>query len=495
MTGNFNSRPFILIIGGLIYIALALFGFRALLGGDIIRFGFILCLPLVLVFNSLRRYWAAFLLGSLSLWTLGSFQMPVIGSLGLSGVMLLLVAGFLVLDVAMRKPRIFIYWRGYYTLFVLSVALIAARVIYDRPGMANLGSEQGGLNVAVNYIMSFAGFGLGYFAALYQKSWKATFRLLVLSSIVFYLIGDIWLSRGVVSDGSGEMSVYGLSYTRSLYFLFTALIILSLRAKTFRLFGPVAFAVVIALLLVLGGISAVRSTVFQTGAMIATAGLLYRRFATGMLIYVGLAVAALGSIVAVIPYDDLPSNIKRPLSVFLMDKNDTSAAYGAKDEFRENLWNYATKQITLNPIFGRGWAFDLSDLLTSMNMDNVTPEEGQLVMTGSFHNSFLTIAVNSGVPTAAICVLAFLSGGFSLFRYARKETDPELKESIAFMLIYCSSIIIMAYLNGSTYEIRGLAVALGIASAFRDVAERKRADQRRAAAVPSVEGGALPQQA
>jgi len=474
-----NTRPIILFVGGLIYIVAALFGFRALLGGDVIKFGFVLCLPLVLLFNNLRRYWAAFLLGSMALWTLGSFRMPVIGSLGLGGLILILIAGFIVLDVAMRKPRIFLRWRGYYALFAMALVFVTARVIYDRPGMANLGSEQGGLNVSVNYIMSFMSFGVAYYAALYQKSWKSTWWILILCSICFYLLGDILLSRGIVSDPNGDAGVYGLSYTRSLYFLFTALIIWSLRARTERLFGPVAYAVVIAVLLLLGGISAVRSTAFQTGAMIATAGLLYRRFLTGMLVYFGLGVAALGGIIAFIPYDDLPSNIKRPLSVFLMDKNDTSVAYGAKDEFRDALWEYAKKQIIENPFLGRGWGFDVSDLLTSMNMDSVSTEDGQLVLTGSFHNSFVTLAANNGIPTAIICFLAFVVAGFSLFRYALKERDPVLKESIAFMLVYCSTMAIMAWLNGGSQEIRGMAIALGIASAYRDKRELQLAEEKK----------------
>jgi len=469
-----NTRPIVLFVGGLIYIALALFGFRALLGGDIIKFGFILCLPLVLLFNSLRGYWAAFLLGTMAFWTMGNFKLPIIGSLGLNGVILVLIAGFLVLDVAMRKRRIFIRWRGYYTLFAIALALVAARVIYDRPGMANLGSEQGGLNAAVNYIMAFLGFGVAYYAALYQKSWKTTFWMLVLCSIGFYLLGDIWLSRGVYSDPNGDAEVYGLSYTRSLYFLFTALIIWSLRARTVRLFGPVAYAVVIAILLLLGGISSVRSTVFQTGAMVAIAGLLYRRFFTGMLVYVGLGAAALAGIIAVIPYDDLPSNIKRPLSVFLMDKNDTTVAYGAKDEFRDALWEYAKKEIADNPVFGRGWGFNLTEMLSAMNMDSGGVENGQLVLGGSFHNAFVSIAVNNGIPTSLICMLAFLAAGLSLFKYAKKESNPEVKESIAYMLVYCASMAVMVWVNGGSPELKAVAIALGIASAYRDKAESQR---------------------
>lgn len=472
-----NTRPIILFVGGLAYVALALFGFRALLGGDIVRFAVVLCLPLVLVFNGLRQYWAGFLLGSLSLWTMGAFRLPLLGSLGLGGIILVLITGFLVLDVAMRKRRIFIYWRGYYTLFVLATVFIAARVIYDRPGMVNLGSEQGGLNVAANYILSFFAFGIAYYAALYQKSWKATLRILILSSVAFYLLGDIWLSRGVATDDYGDVGVYGLSYTRSLYFLFTALVIWSLRQRTLRMFGVAAFAVVIAVLLVLGGISSVRSTFFQTGAMVAVAGLLYRKFLTGMFVFFGLSVLALGGIIAVIPYDELPANIKRPLSVFLMDKNDTTAAYGAKDEFRDRLWEYAKTKIAENPIFGRGWAFDLTDLLTSMNMDSVSPEEGQLVMTGSFHNSFVSIAVNNGVPTSLVCMIAFLAAGGSLYRYAKKESNPELKESISFLLVYCASMAVMVWVNGGAMEPRALAMALGVASAYRDKAESQKAQK------------------
>lgn len=489
MTGNFNSRPIVLFVGGLLYVVLALFGFRALLGGDIIRFGLVLCLPLLLVFNAMRRYWAGILLGSLSLWTLGAIQLPVIGSLGLSGLLEVIILGFIFLDIAMRKPKIFIYWRGYYTLFALASILILARVIYDRPGMVNFGSGQGGLNIATGYILAFLGFGIGYYVGLFDKSWKTTFRILIAFSILCYIVGDLLLMRGM-SDAAdvAAMGAYGLSYTRSLYFLFAAAIILSLRKKSQRAFGEVAFVGVVAILLLLAGISSVRSTIIQTGAMVVVAGCLYKKLAVGLGAYLVLGIGAIAILITTIPYQDLPDNIRRPLSMFVNGGNDSARGYGAKDEFREALQEYAAQRLAENPMLGRGWAFKADDLLSAMNLLQGGEENGQLVLTGSFHNSFLTTAVNNGIPTAVICFLAFAVAGWSLLRFARRESDPVTKESISFLLIYCSSMMVMAWLNGGSNELRALAMSLGVASAYRDKRVRQVLEEKKSNRNEVVQG-------
>lgn len=473
MSSNFNTRPLILFTGAGIYIALTLFGFRALLGGDIIKFAFVLCMPLVLMFGTMRQFWPGVLLGCLSLWTLGNFKLPFMGSIGVGGLVELLILGFLILDIAMRKTQVFIRWRGYYSLFLISMVLIAARILYDRPGMANLGSEVGGLASAMNYLLAFVAFGVAYYAAQFQKSWSFTFKVLILCSIGAYLFGDIWLRRGVYGSNSTEDgNLYGLSYTRSLYLLFTGMMVVSLSPRALRNFSSVAFAVVIVVLLGLAGVSSVRSTIFQTGAMAAMAGLIYRRFLTGMGVYFFAGTAAILFIISSVPFYQLPENIRRPLTMFYMEKHDETKGYGLKDEFRDALRRYAEDQIRKSPVVGKGWGFDLNELLKEMTQTRESIEGGQLSMTGSFHNAFLTLAVNNGIPTAFICLSAFGFAGLSLLRYAKTETDPILKQSIAFMLVYASSMAVMSWVNGGSGELRCLAVALGLASAFRDMAER-----------------------
>lgn len=474
MASNFNTRPLILFTGAAIYIGLTLIGFRALLGGDIIKFGLILCLPLVLIFGTMRQFWPGVLLGCLSLWTLGNFKLPFLGSIGLGGLVELLIAGFLILDVAMRKNKIFIRWRGYYTLFLISTVMIAVRVLYDRPGMANLGAEQGGLAIAMNYLMAFASFGVAYYAAQFQTSWSFTFKLLMVCSIGAYLVGDIWLARGVYGEGMNQVAnMYGLTYTRSLYLLFTGMLVVSLSPRAVRNFSSVAFALVIIVLLGLAGVSTVRSTIFQTGAMVAMAGVIYRRFLTGMGVYLFAGTAAICLIISSVPLYQLPENIRRPLTMFYMEKHDETKGYGINDEFRDALRRYAENEIRKSPFVGKGWGFDLNELLKEMAQTTEKIEGGQLSMTGSFHNAFLTIAVNSGVPTVLLCMSAFGFATLSLVRYAISETDIKTKQSVSFMLIYISTMAIMAWVNGGSSELRCMAVALGLASAYRDMRQRE----------------------
>lgn len=477
MASHFNSRPLVLISGTVVYIALTLFALRAILGGDMVKFAFVLFMPLVLMFGSMRQFWAGTFLGCLSLWTLGNFKFPLFGSIGVGGMIQLLIMGFLLLDIAMRKSQIFYRWRGYYALFVITAVLMGARILYDRPGMANLGSDQGGLASAMNYLFAVIAFGVAYYTARFQTTWKFTFRLLMLWSIGAYLLGDILLSRGVYGQNlESTAQLYGLTYTRSLYLLFTGLMILSLSPKALQKYSSVAFAFVILLLLAFAGMSSVRSTIFQTGAMVAMAGLLFNRFITGIGVFLFAGTVALVTLVSSVPYHQLPENVRRPISVFYTEGRDDTKGYGTKDEFRDALNRQARKQIENNPIFGKGWGFDLSEVLSEMSQEVASADGGSLAMTASFHNAFLTVAVNNGLPTALILLLALGSAGLSLFKFARKETDFATKQAISFMLVYCSSMGVMIWVNGGSSELRCLAVALGLASAYRDIREKELKD-------------------
>jgi len=149
------------------------------------------------------------------------------------------------------------------------------------------------------------------------------------------------------------------------------------------------------------------------------------------------------------------------------------AGYGTTDDFRTVLTNYAYSQIKQSPFVGNGWSFDVGQMTSAIS--SVGSLEGStLTMTSSYHNNFLNLAVANGVLLPVVYLAGVFFSVISLTKFARKEKDDDIKYQVSFFLVYSSSMIVMFFVNGSTYELFALSAALGAASAFRDIAESNR---------------------
>ncbi len=497
MSSNFNSRPLILFAGGAIYIVLTLMLFRALLGGDIMRSAALMGLAVALLFNAYRKYWIGILLGSLTLYG-GAMEIPFLMGVPPYVAIMAIIAGYFVLDYAMKKRAPLLRWRGIYTLFLFVAFALTVRVVYDRPGGAVFGAGTGGVRKAFEYLFSVYAFFIAYWATAQAGSWKTNQRIiLVISFASFALVHVIFRYL----TGSFAESVYGLSFNWALYPIYGGVIVGSLSPTSRRLFSDIAFFVVTVFVLAMGAISQTRAAIVQVPLMVLMAAFIYRRIPTAVITIALAGTVGLGALLSTVPYYKLPDNVRRPISV-LMGSKETEASYGTKDEWREGLQRFAWKKIEKSPLVGNGWNFDVGELISAMSFgaqasaSQYSSSGGQLDMTGSFHNVFLTIAANNGVPTAAAQVAAIAFSMLLLAFYARGLNDCSLKSALAFLLVFDASVFTMYFVNGGAWDSFALSATLGTAFALRDVAERQDSDpqhspSQNASTAPSVAPAAV----
>jgi hypothetical protein len=491
MAGNFNSRPFVLIGGGIAYIIFTMMVFRSLMGGDMMKFMLLMGIAGIFLFNGFRRYWIAFLLGALAIYSQGGMGLPFFRTIPAQIMVAAVIMGYFVMDFSLKKKSPVLRWRGYYTLFLLAAAFLTARILYDRPGGANLGSGSGGLKRALEYLFAFYAFFVAYWAVLQSGAWKINIRLIAFFAISAYLVFEVAFIRFSLA-ARGEESVYGLSFARALYWIFALLMLAALSPGARRLFSDASFVVVSTAIMGLALISQMRASIVQACCLVMAGSVLYRRLTVGISTILLIGGTGVVFILAAFEYGNLPENIKRPISVFLGEKaSDYEAAHGTRDEWRGELNRHAWQTIQENPLFGRGWTFNVEDLLSSMNVQGMTSllNSGQLQTTASYHNAFLNIAVNNGMPTAIIFLTAVIVAGLSLTKWSIRQQNHAIKAPVNLMLLFASLVFFMFFVNGGPWETFCLAAAMGAASAVRDQAEAKELSE---VPVDTIQAGAPP---
>ncbi len=476
MSSEFNSRPLILIAGSAIYVVFTLVAFRALLNGDFIRFAMLAGIGGALLFNAFRKYWIGILLGVLATYS-GGIGVPFLATMPPYFLITGVIAAYFSIEFAINKRPPMLRWRGVYAVFLLVALAITARVAYDRPGAANLGSGEGGLKKALEFIMAGYVFFVAYWATTRASSWKINLGIILVISGLCFLLVQVAFRYAI---GGYADSVYGISFNWSLYPIYAALIVLSLSAGFRRLFSAVGFFLVSGFVLCMGAISQTRGAVLQVPLMIMSAAFIYRRTPLAAFTLITVGVVGFGALLTVVPYNRLPDNVRRPLSVFMGDAASESS-YGTKDEWREGLHRYAWQKISANPLVGTGWKFDVGELVSAMSFGALAEAAqygsggGQLDMTGAFHNVFLQLAANNGLPVAVAAVAAIVIGMISLTLYGRRQTSEEKKAPIAFLVSYSSCVVIMYFFNGGSWDAFAISAALGTGFALRDMSEAKEA--------------------
>ena len=205
MSSNFNSRPLILFAGGAIYIIFTLMVFRALMGGELLKSFGLIGLAGVGIFSVIRKSWLGIMLGSLGIYSQGGTALPFLSTVPAQIAVAAIITGYGVLDYAMKKQPPMLRWRTAYTLFLLAAIMVTARVIYDKPGGANIGSGVGGLKSALQYLAGFYAFFIAYWAATQAGHWKTTVRWILLMSIVGWGVNELFRYIGPVRK-QGEFS-------------------------------------------------------------------------------------------------------------------------------------------------------------------------------------------------------------------------------------------------------------------------------------------------
>lgn len=457
---------------GGVYLVLSYFLLMFLLRGgglNLIKAAAII-MPFVLLWlNTIRAYWVGLFFGFFAFWVT-KIPIPLIDAFSFYGLLVLCFVGFLLLDFAMKRERIFLHWQPAYKLMICYAVLITARMLLDPPSSARMGSG-GGLSIALPYLLGGWAFPLLYWTSGFVKDWKKTLRLIMVISLIAYFWLEVYLRfRGVsVHDTGGH--VYALSFNRELYFIFCLVLTWAGSKGSSGMGSSKAFIWTTLGLLVLSVVSMVRSAPFQALAIIWSVAFVYKRLARTMGITLLVGLLGIGALLAVVPFDQLPHNIQRSVSVLLpgMSKTSGYGELGFESGFRDRLREYALDEIKDNPVAGAGWAFKRQAILEAVSINNFEEARwAKLAMTGSYHNSLLTMAGKNGIVTAVLflCGVVFLSWKFGW--WLRERSFGKSKFIGCIFFAYIVNLMLMMQVNGGPYEPFGVMAALGVLAYLHD---------------------------
>jgi len=209
-------------------------------------------------------------------------------------------------------------------------------------------------------------------------------------------------------------------------------------------------------------------------------------FAIGSSLVISVLVVGQGNLF------ELPYTVQRALVNLPgdWDSNLLTMRGEAGDSFRETMRKLAWERIQKNPIVGEGMGFSMSDV-ANINPGNYAQNiEISLALGNSWHNTWLGLWADFGLPAivihAVICILcgATLWRAFSKSRPAR-NTNPSAFNIVAMMiLIQFIFLMLRSYTSGSSNIPYNFWWEFGLAVAMLRSLPRKAQDQMQPSSTP-----------
>ncbi len=136
--------------------------------------------------------------------------------------------------------------------------------------------------------------------------------------------------------------------------------------------SPVPFVVVVLFVMAMGTLDQVRSAPLQAVAMIWSVAFLYKQLTKTVAITLFVGLIGLGGLLTAVPFEQLPNNVKRTVSIFRPVESGT-ASYGEigfQSGFRARLYEYAFEEIKKAPLFGAELSFKRQAILEAVAIRN-----------------------------------------------------------------------------------------------------------------------------
>ncbi len=148
----------------------------------------------------------------------------------------------------------------------------------------------------------------------------------------------------------------------------------------------------------------------------------------GLLLFVGALTIGQGR------FFELPLVAQRALSIFPGQWNP-AADLGWQDDFRKILREDALRQIHAHPLIGKGFAFDENTYWVNLQETRGKIISGVRAM-GSWHNTWLGIAADFGIPAAVIWGLLVFSFILLSLRLARSFPEGSMFKTMAVFIFF-----------------------------------------------------------
>jgi hypothetical protein len=367
-------------------------------------------------------------------------------------------------------------------LMALVSAVILLRILYDRPGSAQMGSS-GGLGEAFNMGLGCVSyFMMARLTSMGEWTVRPTFRL----AMVLLTIGAIIQGVLIGMEEGWETAIRGV-FGLQLWFLSAlALSWTLLRAKRREQTGTPQLLpyLVMAGTMILSAITPFRSRPVFAVAIVMTVAYVHGRLRRlGTVTLGGLALVMLLWYVG--GSDRLPFVVTRSLSTIMPVSDDMAVEYasqfgsssevGWRSGFRADLNRMAWERIRERPLMGKGFTFTRDELVMQSYVSGSREEMmAHLAVSGIYHNVLVALAVFCGLPLALLFLLAYLFSLLKFIRFAPGIRDPEHRMLAAALVGFLVAESGQMLMNGGGRDFYYVCLLLGAMRGLRLlVAERE----------------------
>jgi len=341
--------------------------------------------------------------------------------------------------VAMKKDRLVLFRATHFPL-LFCFGYICFVWFLNPTGLLFLGSETMGGRYYLKIVLGFCAFLV---MASQEPTEKDFLRIiyLVFAGIMLktlygiaahFLFGggpDINAQTGMVSEeGYTWQQVIAGPATIITYYLFS-------RYRPSEIFGfqrPWAM-VLYGTAIIVAALSGKRMGLFLTLSTPFLSALVYREYRH---ILIASALGALGLVSISMGQGNvfvLPFTAQRALSWLPADWDPSLKQLGSGDIFRKELREIAMDDIRENPIFGKGYATSVSDVITGYNMmEHGSGLELERVMghamSKNWHNMWLGYAADFGIPYMVMYVVLYIMAFTLSLKLARGLPHPSTRQ-------------------------------------------------------------------
>jgi hypothetical protein len=444
---------------------------------DYIQLGVVFS-PLLLVgVVAARRYWLGLAMGMVSVPFL--VPVPIIKGFSMGMIFCGMICMFVLGGVCFRQYQVSIV-KGWGAALVFTGALFClGRVLWDRPGSANLGGEGGGKQALIFLLAFFSFWGFSKIAAM--RDWRPmrTMQLalfLAAATLAYRILSGKVASMGDMGADSGGGLIYSL-YSRPGWVIigigFAWCVYRFAYLKGTFVVAQV-FGILSSGLLFLSVVNGHRSRpVFAVCTILAIAYMFREQrkafLLLAVMVFVGLLALVSADMEKVSPQARRALSIVIPISESeakrLALESQMNHEVGWESDFRAGMYQIAWDKISGNPVFGAGFSFsrdDLIRLMNSMGSNQMENKQAQLAMSGAYHNAFLFLAVGAGLPAALFSLSGALIILYQFFKFGVRMVSDEHRFFCAALVGMFMPVIGQSLMNGAGNDFFHVFMLLGV---------------------------------
>ena len=344
-------------------------------------------------------------------------------------------------------------------IMFLILGYVSIRLIYDRPGLIAFGAGEGGLMLSLFFWLGAAGF-FAYKALCFRI--KPSLKNL--NMVIFFGI-LIEIHQAFRSVQIGQRMWFQELAGFPSWMLLPILLVFCLEKRKKLGFH---FWAISSFFLLLGLVADHRTRLFFMAGIILLIAFFYKRFRRA---FITLAIIGTIGIGGMVGSGHVPDVVRRPLSIIFpsiaaegTDLRYGRRAVGFKDDFRARLYRMAWKEIKQHPILGKGVGLNVYEALDILAGDRSDNRIGMLALSGSYHNTYVSVAVKLGLPIAFLFLWISFAVPIRLGRSIYNHPDTANRQLSVILIAFLFGVIFFASINGGHKSFYIISIVLGYMS-------------------------------